>query len=155
MLLLLFNTFKEQYAINCALVREVIPYLNLQPIPMTPSYIRGAVNLRGTPIPVIDLSKLLDHKSCRSFLSTRIILINYTNDSSGAMRTIGLLAEKVTDTVKTPKNWSPDLNNESPYFIDLTIINREMVQWFEPTKMLPKDLAKILFMEYSYPKDLS
>lgn len=155
MLLLLFNTHKEQYAINCAHVAEVIPHLNLQPLPMTPSYVVGAANYRGTALPVIDISQLLDGTPCNNFLSTRIILIDIDLNSTGDKKTIGLLAEKVTKTVKAPKGWSPTKKKDSSLFIESAIVGPQMVQWFEPSKMLPPDLSQSLFMDYSHKEEIA
>ena len=149
MLLLLFSTSKERYAMNCDSITEIIPYLNLQPIPMTPPYIVGAANYRGEAVPIIDLSQLLDGTQCEPLFSTRIILIQYVIDSLGEKKTIGLLAEKVTETIRTPKGWSPELKKDSSNFIPSSIINQEMVQWFEPEQMLPKNISQSMFMEYS------
>ena len=149
MLLLLFSTHKERYAINCEHITEVIPFLDLQPIPMTPPYVAGAVNYRGTPLPIINLSQLLDGSDCRNMLSTRIILIDYEIDRIRGKMTIGLLAEKVIETIKTPTDWLPDQKKDAPYFIDSSIVAHEMIQWFEPVKMLSNDVLKDLFMEHA------
>ena len=150
MLLLLFSTRTERYAINCEYIFKVIPFLNLQPIPMTPAYVAGAVKYRGTDIPVIDLSQLLENVNCRCLLSTRIIVIEYGTDTRiTGNNYIGLLAEKVNETVKTPKDWKPDQDGDSPCFIDPAIVSQDMIQMFEPKKMLPDNLSNSLFMEYS------
>nr|MBF0222162.1 chemotaxis protein CheW [Desulfobulbaceae bacterium] len=153
MLLLLFNTHKEQYAINCVHIVEVIPHLLLQPIPMTPLYVAGAVNYRGTALPVIDISQLIDGSPCTNLISTRIILIDIDFGLSGEKKTIGLLAEKVTQTVKTPKGWSPLQKKDGSLFIDSSAIGHEMVQWFEPSKMLPANLPQSLFMDSTQRED--
>jgi len=149
MLLLLFSTRTERYAMNCEHIFKVIPFLNMQPIPMTPDYVAGSVNYRGNHLPVIDLNQLLEGIQCRNLLSTRIIIIEYKIDAIRAKKNIGLLAEKVNETIKTPKNWVPDHNGDSSYFIDPAIVSQEMVQLFEPIKMLPGDLSQSLFMEHS------
>jgi chemotaxis-related protein WspB len=115
---------------------------------MTPAYIAGTVNYRGISLPVIDLSQLFEGTNCRNLLSTRIIIIEYEIDSIRGRKNIGLLAEKVNETVKTPKNWAPEPNRDTPYFIDPSIVSQEMVHYFEPKKMLPDDLSQSLFMEH-------
>src|SRR4051794_14591781 len=43
------------YGIDLADVQEIRGYTPATPIPNTPAYIKGAINLRGAVIPVIDL----------------------------------------------------------------------------------------------------
>jgi len=146
MLLLLFNLRDETYAIDSAKVVEVIPYLLTQKIPMTPRFIIGMANYRSNPVPIIDLGLLLNAQSCRQQLSTRIIL---TSISLGSQfkKIVGLLAENVTETVKTPKGWQPNPVDQGPLFLDDAVTHRPMVRWFQPEQMLPEDIPGLSFME--------
>lgn len=154
MLLLLLSTHNEQYAMDSQCIVEVVPFLHLQSIPTTPAYIPGAINYNRTPIPVVDISQLFDNKRSRKRLSTRIILVKLHFETIGTSKTIGLLAEKVTETVLTPKGWRPHVAGDTPYFIDSSVIGKEMIQWFDPQIMLPQDLAKHLFSEEQWAQDI-
>lgn len=146
MLLLLFTIQDEAYALDCAQVIEVIPFLMTQKIPMTPKFIIGMANYRSNPVPIIDLGLLLSEQPCRQQLSTRIIL---TSISLGSQfkKVIGLLAENVTETIKTPDGWKPNQVDQGPIFLDSTITNHQMVRWFQPERMLPEDIPGLSFME--------
>ena len=50
----------ERYAIASEYVREVCPLEDLTPLPCTPAFVLGIVNLRGEILPVIDLKKFFD-----------------------------------------------------------------------------------------------
>ena len=50
----------ERYAIETRYVREVYPLENLAPLPCTPAFVRGVVNVRGEILSVIDLKKFFD-----------------------------------------------------------------------------------------------
>lgn len=50
----------EQYALDLALLRAVQPARGLTPIPCTPAYVAGMLNVRGTVVTVLDLARLLD-----------------------------------------------------------------------------------------------
>ncbi len=52
---LTFSLDKEEYGIGILKVREIIGYVPITPIPRTPDYVKGILNLRGQVIPVIDL----------------------------------------------------------------------------------------------------
>jgi purine-binding chemotaxis protein CheW len=50
----------ETYAIETAYVREVYPLKDLTPLPCTPPFVAGIVNVRGQVMSVIDLKKLFE-----------------------------------------------------------------------------------------------
>jgi purine-binding chemotaxis protein CheW len=55
-----FSLAHERYAVESAYVREVYPLENLTPLPCTPAFVLGIVNLRGEIVSVIDLRKFFD-----------------------------------------------------------------------------------------------
>jgi purine-binding chemotaxis protein CheW len=55
--LLEFKLASERYALETRHVVEVHPLRELTPLPGTPPFIRGIVNLRGRILPVFDLKK--------------------------------------------------------------------------------------------------
>ncbi len=53
-----FLTFvlgNEEYGIEILKVREIIGIMEITPVPQTPDYMKGVINLRGKVIPIIDL----------------------------------------------------------------------------------------------------
>ncbi len=146
MLLLLFTLQDEAYAIDSAKVVEVIPFLLTQKIPMTPKFIIGMANYRSTPVPIIDLGLLLNDQACRQQLSTRIILISLSLGGQ-FKKIVGLLAENVTETVKTAKGWQPNPTDQGPLFLDSAVTHHPMVRWFQPEQMLPEDIPGLSFTE--------
>lgn len=75
MLLLTFNAGVNRYAIDSTQVVELIPKVNLRPIPHAPPFLVGLLAYRGKVVPVVDLGLLLANTACRESLSTRIILV--------------------------------------------------------------------------------
>lgn len=53
---LTFLLGRERYAMPTGCVREVIGFSSLTEVPMMPGFLRGVVNVRGSVVPVIDLS---------------------------------------------------------------------------------------------------
>ena len=45
----------EEYGIGILQVREIIGMMPITPVPQTPQYVKGVINLRGKIIPVVDL----------------------------------------------------------------------------------------------------
>ncbi len=50
-----FQLLGEEYALNAMKVREILGIIGITPVPQTPDFVKGVVNLRGKVIPVIDL----------------------------------------------------------------------------------------------------
>ncbi len=76
MLLLTLKAGVNRYAIDVARVIEVVPKVELRPVPHAPLFLTGLLAYRGKVIPVLDLGLLLSSDGCRDCLSTRIILVN-------------------------------------------------------------------------------
>lgn len=58
--LLEFRLAHERYAVETRQVREVYPLKDMTPLPCTPAFVRGIVNVRGRILPVLDLKKFFD-----------------------------------------------------------------------------------------------
>ncbi|HEY3243336.1 MAG TPA: chemotaxis protein CheW, partial [Phycisphaerae bacterium] len=55
-----FRLGPERYAVERRFVREVQPLKDLTPLPCTPAFVVGMVNVRGQILAVIDLKKIFD-----------------------------------------------------------------------------------------------
>jgi chemotaxis-related protein WspB len=80
MLLLTFTAGPNRYAIDVAQIVELVPRVELRPIPHAPAFLVGLLGYRGNVVPVIDLCLLLDVAPCRDCLSSRIILVRDARD---------------------------------------------------------------------------
>src|SRR4051812_23556435 len=76
MLLLTFTAGANRFAVDVARVVELVPKVELRPIPHAPAFLAGLLGYRGRVVPVIDLGLLLGASACPDRLSTRIILVN-------------------------------------------------------------------------------
>ena len=52
---LTFHLGREEFGIAILKVREIIGLMPFTPIPRTPEFVKGVINLRGKVIPVVDL----------------------------------------------------------------------------------------------------
>jgi purine-binding chemotaxis protein CheW len=73
---LAFQLGKEQYAIPLLQVKEVIEMSEPTPIPQTPSYFKGIINLRGQVISVLDLRSKLQLTKIENGPKTAIIILD-------------------------------------------------------------------------------
>lgn len=87
----------ETYGIETAYVREVYPLKDLTPLPCTPPFVAGIVNVRGQVLSVIDIKKFFDlPEKGLTDLNKVIILFD------GVME-FGILADAVLDMRSIPQ----------------------------------------------------
>ncbi len=55
----LFNIGEDTYALPVDLLTEIIIPQNIFPVPTTPSYVLGVINLRGNIVPIVDIRPAL------------------------------------------------------------------------------------------------
>ena len=139
MLILLFYVGRERYALDCSQLVETIPMVNLRPIPQAPSYVAGSFLYRGAIVPAIDISQIIQGTSSRSYLSTRIIILNLRKfqgnfkDSrdSDLEPIVGMIAERVTETLNiSATDMLPPVlpANSAPYLGDTIVDRAGMIQ---------------------------
>ena len=67
---------QERYAFESSYVSEVHPLRDLTPLPGTPVFVMGIVNLRGQLLPVIDLDQFLGLRKREETAHARIIVLH-------------------------------------------------------------------------------
>ncbi len=55
-----FMLDRERYGIESQYIREVYPLKNFTPVPCTPSFVTGVINIRGQILSIIDPGKFFD-----------------------------------------------------------------------------------------------
>ncbi|NOZ11024.1 MAG: chemotaxis protein CheW [Gammaproteobacteria bacterium] len=90
---LTFMLSGEELAVSIMQVKEVIEYDSLTSVPMMPNFISGALNLRGSIVPVVNLAikfgmpvSEITHRSC-------VVIMEVMLD--GEESVIGILVDKV------------------------------------------------------------
>jgi len=147
MLLLQFQAGDDRYGLDVAEVIEVVPRVLFREIPHADPTVAGLINYRGTLVPVIDLTALLTGVPSRPFFSTRIILVNYPG-RDGTVKILGLLAERVTETVScTEADFQPVgiAVADAPCLGDLYLHPDGAIQRVSTTKLLTPELRVALF----------
>ncbi len=99
MVLLLLEAAGVRYGIPASRIVEVLPAVALRPLPGTAAFVAGAFSYHGIIVPVVDLTVLLAGRPARLLLSTRIVLVNPGPRGITAAPLLGLLAERVTETI--------------------------------------------------------
>ncbi len=86
----------EKYAVESRHVRDVCTLENLTPLPCTPAFVLGIVNLRGEILSVIDIKKFFDLPEEGLTDLNKVIVLR-----SGNML-FGILADAVTGVRRVP-----------------------------------------------------
>ncbi len=130
MLLLLFQADENLYAIETTSVIEVLPIVVLRKVHQVPKYVAGVFSYRGCIVPVIDLCQLICGTPCQIRFNTRIIMVNYTT-RNGDQQYLGLMAERVTETLKQSAADSGSAKaslNDTPYLGEIFMHEKGMIQ---------------------------
>ncbi len=72
---LTFFLGEEEYGLEILKVHELIGMIPVTPVPRTPSFIRGVINLRGRVIPVVDLRSKFGFEAREDTEETCIIVV--------------------------------------------------------------------------------
>ncbi len=100
---LCFNLGPEAYAMPLLSVKEVIAPPEITPVPQTPNYFLGIMNLRGQVISVIDLRVKLSIKASQAS-ETAIIICDMKPNSMGV----------VVDSINSVLNPKPEDVSDKP-----------------------------------------
>ena len=88
-----FSLGKEEYCIDILKVQEIRGYETVTPIPNTPSYMKGVINMRGIVVPIIDLRIKLNLASVEYNKFTVVIILSIRG------RIVGVVVDSVSDVL--------------------------------------------------------
>lgn len=77
---LTFMLSGKAYGLDILNIKEIIEYGDLTEVPMTPDFISGVINLRGSVVPVIDLGQRFSGKPIEHTKRTSIIILEVKDD---------------------------------------------------------------------------
>ncbi len=98
---LTFQIGREMFAVGILHIREIIEYGSLTTVPMMPRFVRGVINLRGSVVPVIDLSarfgrgeSAINRRSC--------VVILEVESADESLQEIGVIVDAVSEVLEIP-----------------------------------------------------
>lgn len=94
---LTFALAGEEYGIEILKVQEIIGVMNITPIPRTPEYVKGVMNLRGKIIPVVDLRSKFEMEAVEQTEETCIIVVQVSRRDREV--TMGVVVDRVSEVV--------------------------------------------------------
>lgn len=127
-----FRLAQERYALETRQVQEVLPFKDLTPVPCTPPFVLGVVNVRGRILPVFDLKKFFDLPE-QGITDLHCIIMVRGHDLE-----LGLLADLITGVRSIP------IADLQPSLPTLTGIRADYLKGVTAERLVVLDLARIL-----------
>ena len=95
---LTFTLAEEVFAVDVAMVREILEIPIITKVPQVPDFMRGVINLRGCVVPVLDLRLKFGMPETAQTVNTCIIVVEVNIDSENAV--LGALADSVQEVIE-------------------------------------------------------
>jgi purine-binding chemotaxis protein CheW len=93
----------EEYGVTILQVQGIQGWDRVTPIPNTPEYILGVINLRGAIVPIVDLRRRFGMPAAEFGPTTVVIVVRVTQDNRGE-RTLGLVVDAVSEVCSVGEN---------------------------------------------------
>lgn len=130
-----FSLAYERYAVESAYVREVYPLKEFTPVPCTPPFVFGMVNVRGRILSVIDIKKFFDLPEKGLGDLNKIIIMRKDEME------FGILADSIAGTQSIP------FSDIQPSLPTLTGIRAKYLKGVTKERLVILDAEKILSAE--------
>lgn len=88
---LTFTIGEQNYGLDLLSVREIRAWTDVTPLPNTPPFVRGVINLRGAVVPIFDLRVRLGGGVTQPTSANVVIVVEIGSES------VGLLVDTVSD----------------------------------------------------------
>ncbi len=122
----------EHYAIESTAVREVYPLRDLSPLPCTPEFVLGIVNVRGQILAVLDLRRFFDLPVQSLTKLNKVVILR-----AGGVE-VGILADAIVGVQTVP------LAQVQPSLSTLTGLRKEFLKGVTAGGLVILDAAKIV-----------
>lgn len=122
----------ERYALDSSYVREVYPLKELTPLPCTPAFVLGIINLRGQILSIIDLKKFFELPEKGLTDLNKVIVVQREGMAFGILADVILGVRRIA-----PQDLQPSLPT-------LTGIRAEYLRGVTKERLVVLDVEKIL-----------
>lgn len=140
---LTFELAGDAYGIEILKVQEIRGWEAVRKIPNTPAYVKGALNLRGAIVPIIDLRIRFAMEKVEYTPTTVVIVMNVQTELTGAT-VMGVVADAVSDVldinleeVKSTPNLGSKIDTR--YIRGMYVGKKNMVMLLDVDKLLNPD----------------
>jgi purine-binding chemotaxis protein CheW len=136
---LTFVLDKEEYGVPILSVRGIQGWEKTTPIPNSPDFVMGIINLRGEVVPIVDLRRRFGLPAIEYSANTVVIVVRVEQGTTE--KTVGLVVDAVADVhdIKSgDMRESPDFGSEikQEFVRSLGLIGEKMVIILDINKMV-------------------
>jgi purine-binding chemotaxis protein CheW len=135
---LVFTTNNQEFGFPAIRILEISSVLDTTPIPNSPHYIQGIVNLRGKLTSVIDFRTKFGFEPKPKDDDTRIVMVEYEG------YTIGVMVDRVEEVIKIPENMvqkipeSTSASISEEYITGIGMLEKRLIVLLDADKVLTK-----------------
>nr|WP_237360719.1 chemotaxis protein CheW [Vibrio marisflavi] len=132
-----FELANELYGVQIKDVEEIRVWEQPTPIPHSPDYVKGVINLRGMIVPVVDLRSRFDIGECH-YLPTTVVLV-LRHRAGDSERLMGLVVDAVSDVISQGANeLAPAVGDShiTPYLHGVLNVGDQVMSLLETEELL-------------------
>ena len=136
--LIAFRIGDQEYCVDIMSVREIRGWTPATPLPQSPNYVRGVINLRGAVLPIVDLKSRLG-LGVADPSERHVIIVVHIGD-----RLVGLLVDAVSDILQVEDGALqpvPDVACEvvQSFLHGIVTIEERMISLVSLERILPEE----------------
>ena len=98
--LLTFIVNGEEYGVDILRVQEIRGWSTPMPLPNTPSYVKGVINIRGDIVPIADLRERLGLEHRPYGATTAVVVLRVAQGAR--QRIMGIVVDAMSDVTNVP-----------------------------------------------------
>lgn len=98
---LTFDIAGETFALEAAIVREILDVLPETSVPGSRAFVNSVINFRGKVIPLADIRMALGMETAKTTIDSRIVVVEL--DLDGVQTLVGLRTDKVNEVTTLSK----------------------------------------------------
>jgi purine-binding chemotaxis protein CheW len=136
---LTFLMANEKYGLEILKVREIIGIMDVTPVPTTPAFVRGVINLRGKVIPVVDLRLKFGMEAREDTQRTCIIVVHLARAAQEMI--MGIIVDEVSevldidqDQIEPPPSFGADIRTD--FILGMGKVNQRVVTMLDINRVL-------------------
>ncbi|MGE5351830.1 MAG: chemotaxis protein CheW [Acidobacteriota bacterium] len=137
-----FTLSGETYAIETSFLKEVFHMKEITPVPLTPAFVKGIINLRGNIVSVLDLKVVFELANGTISNYDRVIILQERD------MTFGILADEIRGIKKI------SLENSTFDLPDLNAVKKKYLKAVTSQRVVILDGSKLLNDESIIINDL-
>lgn len=136
--LISFRIEDQEFCLDIMAVREIRGWTAATPLPHSPSYVRGVINLRGAVLPILDLKTRLGLGVAEPSARSVIIVVHIDT------RLVGLLVDGVSEILAADRSTiqpTPNVGCDtvSRFVRGIIALEGRMISWIGLDDILPGD----------------